>query len=294
MTRVFRYFLSCCLAFSASHVAAERISATGAPIYTQWLAGAEGRHSYDSAVLRLAMEKSRDKFGDYVLMTNADRTNIERSRMMALGGDRYQIHLAPNDKVYRSHNVIFVEVPMLKGLLGYREMIIRSEDKARFESIETFEQLYQQRIKAGLGSGWPDVDVLRSNGIKVVETNEIKNLFAMLRAKRFDFIPLGINEIDGTLENYQQQYPELMIARKIVLFYPSSTFFVVHPDHPVLAERVEHGLKLAMADGSFDALFHEHFGTILENAKAHEPAIIHLENETGTGLHAASIPLLLE
>lgn len=293
MLSLLRLIGLCCLVLCSCTAIAERKSASSTPIYTQWLAGAEGRHAYDAAVLRLAMEKSRAEFGDFVLMTTDERSNIERSRMMAQRGDHFQIHLAPNDELTKG-NFIFVEVPTIKGLLGYRQMIVREEDLQRFESITSLEDMLRLRLEAGLGSRWPDVEVLRGNGIKVIETNEIKNLFAMLKVNRFDFIPLGINEIEGTLATYSKQYPGLAIARKAVLFYPISTFFVVHPDYPHLAKRVEYGLQQATKDRSLDRLFEQHYGSVLDELKQRQPTLITLKNEAETKLHAHTQPRLLQ
>ena len=43
-----------------------------------------------------------------------------------------------------------------------------------------------------------------------------------------------------------------------MLYYPTAEYFFVNRDNVALAERIERGLRRALADGSFDRLFREH------------------------------------
>ena len=45
-----------------------------------------------------------------------------------------------------------VRIPLLKGLLGHRVFLIRSEDQHRFDTVKTLEDL--KKFKAGMGSLW--------------------------------------------------------------------------------------------------------------------------------------------
>jgi hypothetical protein len=150
----------------------------------------------------------------------------------------------------RERELLPVRVSLLRDLNSYRLLLIRKGDQKRFDEVRTVDDL--KRLSAGLGMQWPDVDVLRANGIAVVTSDRHLNMFRMLEAKRFDYTPRGLYEIWS-----EAALPEnrgLEIERSLMLHYDMPFYFFVGRNNPALAARIERGLKLALADGSFDAL----------------------------------------
>jgi len=263
------------------------------PVYTLWLGGADGRQPYDKAVVWLALEKSRKQYGDFELRSYSRALNFERERIESTRRESYQIHIAPYYSVTQAREKAFIRVkePIIKGLLGYRRLIIRAQDKAKFANISTAKQL--STVKAGQGVRWPDVAILRNNGIEVVEALEFNSLFGMLNKQRFDFIPLGANEVDASLRAAQKYYPELILEPNIVLHFPMSIFLFVSVANPELAERLEYGLKIAKADGSFDSLFTLHFHHVVTAMDSYETRLIRLNNTTVSAEKSPKTPQLL-
>ncbi|MBA5688967.1 substrate-binding periplasmic protein [Rugamonas apoptosis] len=152
----------------------------------------------------------------------------------------------------REQGVLTVRIPLMKGLLGSRLMIIRKDAIDKFSQINTLDDL-KQHIAIGQGLDWPDTAIIHAAGLHVVTSSSYETLFQMLRAKRFDGIALGVNEIDDELA--KQHDPDLVIEQHIALSYPAPVFFFISPRNPALAERIEKGLQLMLKDGSFNALF---------------------------------------
>ncbi|MBA5608792.1 transporter substrate-binding domain-containing protein [Duganella sp. FT3S] len=152
----------------------------------------------------------------------------------------------------REQGVLTVRIPLMKGLLGSRLMIIRKDSVDKFSRINSLDDL-KRNIAIGQGLDWPDTAIEQAAGLRVVTSSSYETLFQMLKAKRFDGIALGVNEIDDELA--KQHDAELVIEQHLALSYPAPVFFFVSPRNPALAERIEKGLLLMIKDGTFNALF---------------------------------------
>lgn len=152
----------------------------------------------------------------------------------------------------REQGVIPVRIPLMKGLLGSRLLIIRTDSLGKFEQIKTLDDL-KKNVSIGQGLDWPDTTIKTAAGLRVVTSSSYETLFRMLKARRFDAISLGANEIDDELA--RQHDPELVIEKNIAIAYPAPVFFFVAPNRKALAERIEKGLHLMIEDGSFNAIF---------------------------------------
>jgi hypothetical protein len=115
--------------------------------------------------------------------------------------------------------------------------------------VRTLADLSQ--FTAGAGENWPSTAVLRANGLPVVTSIGYEQLFAMLAARRFDYMPRGVYE--AWFE--ERQHSGLVIEQGLFLHYSVPFYFFTSRDNPALAQRIERGLHAALADGSFDRLF---------------------------------------
>lgn len=210
------------------------------------------RNDYYLKLLRLALEKSRPDYGDYRLEAKPMRIPQGRILRMISANDEVDVFWSMTTEERESF-LRPVRFPLLKGLNGYRLLIVRSEDLAEFETITDPGQLAGK--VAGQQADWPDTDILRANDLPVT-TGSYDLLFTMLNHHRFDYIPRAVNEPWSELE----QRPELNLAVEpgLMLYYPTAHYFFTHRDHRVLAERLMSGLSRAMEDGSFDQLFYHH------------------------------------
>ncbi|QYJ87979.1 hypothetical protein K0I73_06605 [Shewanella mesophila] len=209
----------------------------------------DAKQSYFIDLLRLAMEKSEQQYGDFELQAVAiDMTQRRAIKFV----QEFELDVVwTMTTMERELQLKPIYFPLLKGLLGYRIAVIRSEDADKFNDIRSLEEL--QRIPVGQGLDWPDSDILQKQGFTLVRGAD-HNLLTMLNKKRFDYYLRGLHEPWSELIDQ----PGLMIEPNFVIIYPAPIYFFVRQDNELLAERLEYGLRAALADGSFDSLFYSH------------------------------------
>lgn len=147
-----------------------------------------------------------------------------------------------------------IRIPMFKGLIGVRVLVIRREDEQKFRQLNHLHDL--QKLVAGQGAGWPDTAILRANGLPVTESVGKEQLYKMLAAKRFDYFPRGVTEIANESAFLEQH--KLMVVPNIHLSYPAAMYFFVNKENEELAKRIETGFELMIDNGQFDAFFYGH------------------------------------
>lgn len=169
---------------------------------------------------------------------------------------KYDIMWAASTQI-DEHDMLPIRIPILKGLLGYRVLIIHAEDQRRFNEVATLEDL--KAFSMGQAFDWADTSVLKANGFEVVTSSNYPSLFNMLVARRFDAFPRGIMEPWGELA--VRDLPSLQVENSLVLVYPMPFYFFVKKDNLVLAKLVELGLEKSLASGSFDRYFSHNLST---------------------------------
>ena len=252
--------------------------------YRYWDLGAsKTRDQYQFELLKLVLEKTRDTYGGYRLEQVQKKITSLRASREVSRGEMLNIEAAPNwttDTVpseIRRDQRIAVKIPILQGLLGYRQLAIRKQDLEKFNRINNESEL--QSLVAGQGKDWEDVFIYRANGYKVNDEADYYNLFAMLSARRFDYIPLSAIEIDNFIQQFGKYSEDITVAPGILIYYPFPVLFQVSIHHPELAQRVEDGLLLAKADGSMEQLFTSYFAKEIEKLRAEHNRIFILESK---------------
>ncbi|WP_051333512.1 hypothetical protein [Aliagarivorans marinus] len=211
------------------------------------------RDDYFVALLELALRKTENSDGPYLLVSN-ERKMTQQRTLANLEQGRYLDVVWTMTSAEREQQLLPVRIPLLRGLLGHRVFIIREEDRQLFEQITKVEDL--QQLKAGQGKDWPDTEILQANRIPVVTGSNYQGLFGMLRAERFDYFPRGVNEPWEEIRIHADK--QLAVEPNLVLQYPAPVFFFVNKQNHALQARLERGLRLALEDGSFFQLFYEH------------------------------------
>jgi hypothetical protein len=253
-------------------------------VYRYWDMGISAkRDSYQFELLKLALEKTRTTHGDYKLI-RADQkiTSIRASREVSRGGlinieatPNWTTEAAPSE--LRHDKRIAVKIPLMENLLGYRQLVIRKSDVKKFAAITDASEL--KALVAGQGRDWEDAFIYRANGYKVNSEADYYNLFSMLVAGRFDYIPLGVMEVEDFIKQFGKYSFDVAIAQDILIYYPFPVLFQVSINHPELAERVERGLTVAKKDGSMKLLFEQYFSNELIKLRANKNRVFILQNE---------------
>lgn len=233
------------------------------------------RHLYYLEVLKLALDQTRATDGPYRLETSNDIMYQQRA-LKSLETDRGVNVVWTMTTSTRESRFRPVRIPLLKGLLGYRIFLIRKGDQARFSAVRSLDDLRQ--LTAGQSSDWPDTKILRSNGLKVVGGVSYRGLFSMLKLGRFDYFPRGANEPWAELRTHRGQ--GLAVEQSLMLEYPAPIYFFVNRQDSQLADRLERGLRLAIADGSFEHLFvtHPSIREVMDRAHIGQRRIFKLDN----------------
>ncbi|WDE00382.1 hypothetical protein [Thalassomonas actiniarum] len=245
----FRLFLLFCCLFNTRLPAAELLVLRHIAPESQQ----DTRNYYFTDLLTLALKKTEATAGPFELLSYAAPMN--QSRALSSLNQDYGVDIVwTMTSNERELNYLPIRIPLLKGLLGHRIFLIHKKDRQKFANISTLEQL--QALSAGQENGWPDIEILKSNGFNVVTGYQYAGLFKMLADNRFDYFPRGMNEIWQEAPIYSGL--ELMVEPGIVVYYPAPIYFFVAKNQPALAKRIETGLMLAIRDGSFEQLFLSH------------------------------------
>lgn len=234
--------------------------------------------SYLYQVLKLTLEQTRTSHGDYRLEVYRRPLSASRAKLEAERGELV-------NALFSSHwtgtlvdptRVIRVEFPIFFGRLGLRELVVKREMLATFAALESRSRFYQ--LRAGQGAGWPEVDILRANGVEVAEGHLFEALFAMLMRGRFDYLPLSVLEARPALAHLRESYPTLAVEGTLRIFYPVPFYLWVPVGQPEIAERLQAGLALAQDDGSLEQLFKRHFARVLNHTSDKPHRLVLMEN----------------
>jgi len=234
------------------------------------------RYAYPFELLDAVLERTRARYGPYVMQPYTEPVSIARSHQLAVEGKRINIMISDAGHMEFDEGMIPVPFPIDKGLLGYRVSLIARGNQEKISQVANLAQL--RRLKVGQGSHWGDVRIYEYNRIPIETAPTYDSLFLMLLHGRFDLFPRGVTEAPQELAAYGRLNPELAVDRHLLIKYPFAQFFYVSKSDPHLAERLRYGLEAMVRDGSFDALFEKHFAKQLSELKLGQRVVIELEN----------------
>lgn len=243
-----------CLTLSPLLVALDTLSSTHIVIPPIEKTAGENSTFYPR-LLELALEKTVDSHGPFTITYHP--LELTRNRLVAeLEKDNVINVLWAMTNPQREAALHPIKISLLKELNNYRIFLIRKNDQRRFNKIKSLDDL--RLLRAGQGSTWPDTEILKSNNIPVVTAMHYGLLFDMLDANRFDYFPRGLNEIWDEQKIHSDK--GLIIENSLMFYYHCPIYFFTSKQNLELANRIETGLKIAMEDGSFDALFYSYEG----------------------------------
>jgi len=242
-------------------------------------------------VLRHMQPSASDRFGRYVVRLLAEA--IQRGRLdctlqplpvQRIIQGRLELELAqPEGRAdlmwamasrQRETQVTAVRVPLDRGLIGWRVLVVRRDELPRWPRTLSLEQLQARR--AGQGLHWPDVDILRSNGLRVETGLDASALYAMLRKGRIDYFPRSVLEVTDELT--QLAASDLAIVPGLLLRYPAASYVYLGTGTEALASPLADALRALAADGRMRALFDEFFGAQLAALQLPQRRAISLGN----------------
>jgi hypothetical protein len=228
----------CCLALAAQAQPVLRCFPVG-PIY-----------DYRWKLLALALEHTPGG-ADVRLEPYAGTITQKRSLDLLESGELDVVAFGTNPE--RETRALPVPVDILRGIVGYRVLLIRREDQAWFDRLD--DDAMRRQCTFGLQRDWADLPIMRAAGFQVETAVQAENLFPMLMARRFDGFPRGLNEVEDEWARHRAAFPGLAVEAHRALYIPYPVYFWVRRGNTALAERIRAGLQAALADGSFRRLF---------------------------------------
>ena len=231
-------------------------------------------YEYRWKLLELALARAPNGGKSSRLTPFAEDITQNRGVQLLQSGAIDVIALGTNAE--REAQMLPIKIDILRGIVGFRIFVIRAADQARIARMD--EQALRQQLIFGLNSQWADLPIMRANGFKVETSPAYEKLFAMLSASRFDAFPRGLNEAARELEERKKIYPQLAVEQSKALYFPFPVYFWVNKQNVALAQRIERGLKLALADGSFRQLFETYHATEIAQLARDKRQVIRLAN----------------
>lgn len=233
------------------------------------------RDRYTLQLLRAALQASSAKYGPYEL--NTSPMVMERDRLMLemVRGKLVNLSAQISSPEWE-RKLIPIRVPIDKGLSSYRISLINGNRQAQFNAITSVSQL--KALSLGAGRQWSSAAVYSGAGFDVVHGNSTDNLHSMLAVNRFVHFPRGVDEVVFEYDSHVAAFPALAIESGMVVYMPLPRYFFVAPGHQRLAQRLEYGLNLLVADGRFDQMFHHAYDGVIEKVALRKRRVFKLDN----------------
>ncbi|KMT66684.1 hypothetical protein XM47_00690 [Catenovulum maritimum] len=270
------FIISLIFIFSITVYAAEVFT------YNQGETEDDDRNRYDKKLLVLALEATKADFGDYVLQPTKRGSNYKRNLKLLEQNfyTNFFIQTSIDDDILTKFKA--VEIPIERGIVGYRVGIINPERLDKFNKNMSLDEL--KRLSIIQGDGWLDTQILKQNGYNVFGISNYDSLFRMISLSRADILLRGANEISYELDNFITKYPNLSVEPHFIFHYPLPRFFITSKSNLNAAKRIEVGLNRAFEDGSFMALWQSHFGSSLKQLNLKSRRVIELKNSSISSL----------
>ena len=231
-------------------------------------------YEYRWKLLELALTHTNDIAKPLQLAPFTENVTQNRGLSLLESGAIDVIALGTNAE--REAQLLPVKIDILRGIIGFRLLVIRAADQKRITQMDDVS--LRKQLMFGLNSQWADLPIMRANGFSVITSSDYENLFVMLAANRFDAFPRGLNEARRELDERKQNYPQLAIEKSRALYFPYPVYFWVNKNNVALAKRIELGLNRSLADGSFRKLFESYHAAEIAAIKKEKRKVILLDN----------------
>ena len=239
--------------------------------YPRPLDETDERTQYPVALLKLAL----DKTGVNYELKPSDRILLTGKAMRQLRENREVNIVWSMTDSQREKELTPIRIPIAKGLIGLRVFAVSTDKKSKFDNILSLNDM--RRLVPIQGEEWPDTKILQANGFNVFTVPDYREAYAMIIQGKGDFFPRSVMEINAELQA-QGSSKGLHLEENFALYYPTAMYYFVSASNKIFANLIETGLKRAIDDGSFEALFQSTYSPILASLDIDERKIFTLEN----------------
>ncbi|GAA0854255.1 hypothetical protein [Aliiglaciecola litoralis] len=244
-------------------------------IYPKAQSELDPRQAYFIALLDLALECTRESYGEYKLELYDE--NLPPSRIPLLIKKNRLINIMSSPVTgYLNDSMRAIPFPLLRGIQGVRISLLHKDNQHVFSQISKVQDM--QKLVFGFGLGWVDALIFQEAKLRVDTSVNYDSLFAMLSNKRIIAFPRGANEVLPELVRFQQVHSNLIVDQYAVIYYPLPVYFYVNKDNDILATRILEGLTCAANQGSFQQLFDQYYGDHLNQLNLENRKVFVLKN----------------
>jgi ABC-type amino acid transport substrate-binding protein len=235
------------------------------------------RYRYHWEILQTALERTTPKWGPYRMVPAAFMTERRQAFELKNATGKLTVMYLSTTPDFEK-NLVPIRIPVDKNLGGYCVFLIRAGDQKRFAAVRSLDDL--RRFTYGLGLGWIDVDILKAGGFKVVTGSSYDGLFEMLAHKRFDIFLRAATEVLDEFAQRKKALPSLRIEDGIIFYYPLPMYFWFPKtdEGRRLAARAEEGMRMMIADGTYDRIFDKYQRHKIEQLHLKERRIFRIGN----------------
>src|SRR5712671_2438025 len=235
------------------------------------------RYLYHWEILHTALERTTPKWGAYRMVPSGFMTERRQTFELKNATGKLTVMYLSTTPDFEQH-LIPIRIPVDKNLGGYCVFLIRRSDQKRFASVRSIDDL--RRFSYGLGLGWIDVDILKAGGFRVVTGSSYDGLFEMLVNKRFDVFLRAATEVLDEYDQRKKALPALHIEDSIIFYYPLPMYFWFPKtdEGRRLAARAEEGMRMMIADGTYDRIFDKYQRHKIERLRLKSRRIIRIGN----------------
>ena len=216
---------------------------------------AEGNRSFRLQLLRLVMQRSGVPHA--VGFTSSALTQdaaVDALSTGALGGSSNTESItvgAYGAGPTLNRQLRAIPIPISGGLLGLR---VGWAHRSRLKGLEGIQNIEDLRSFTLLqGQGWSELGIFDNSGLRTFATPS-HNLFRLVSEERVDLFPQGIESVEAQEITAKKWSKSIVIEPSLLISYPFARFFYVNKDNKKLAEAIERGFELAIADGSYQVL----------------------------------------
>lgn len=226
--------------------------------------------SYKVEVLTLLLEKSKARYGPYVL-ENKGRSGWSKSRAYSEleRGNLDLVSSQTSESLEKTH--IPIRYCLYKGLLGVRVGMGTKGVVQALNHITTWDEL--KDVKLGQVFDWPDYAIQSDAGLRVLSLPELSSSIERMKMGTFQLLPLGAVEVGPVAKRNN-----LATISNWAIAYPTAYYFFVSKARPELAERLSYGFELALKDKSFEQLFTKRIGPQVASAGLEKRKIFYIKN----------------
>jgi ABC-type amino acid transport substrate-binding protein len=235
------------------------------------------RYLYHWEILHTALKRTTPKWGPYRMVPSGVMTERRQTFELKNATGKLTVMYLSTTPDFEQH-LIPIRIPVDKNLGGYCVFLIRRAEQKRFASVRSIDDL--RRFTYGLGLGWIDVDILKADGFRVVTGSSYDGLFEMLAHKRFDVLLRAATEVLDEYDRRKKSLPSLCIEDGIILYYPLPMYFWFPKTNEGrrLAARAEEGMRMMIADGTYDRIFDKYQRHKIKQLRLNERRIFKIAN----------------